>query len=109
MVRLKIDDKGKAAELVARQERNASALGWEITRDRDKPVIEGTKRPSIPAGIAEMATGDRAKDLGRVQWSYLSSVMHVTWRGVGQESSKVQLNPLVSPLLQPWSGRSQRR
>ncbi len=84
MVRLKINDRGKAADLVARHERNASALGWEIKWDRDKPAIDGTKRPSIPEGIAEMATGDRAKDLGKVQWSYLSSVMHVTWYGLGQ-------------------------
>ncbi len=84
MVRLKIDDKGKAADLVARHERNASALGWDLKRDREKPAIDGTKRPSIPTGIAEMTTGDSAKDLGRVQWNYLSSVMHVTWWGLGQ-------------------------
>jgi hypothetical protein len=31
-----------------------------------------------------MATGGQARDLGKVQWSYLSSVMHVTWYGISQ-------------------------
>jgi hypothetical protein len=81
--RLKVEEEGAAANVEA-YERMASQSGWEVKNNRGKPVISGTQRPSIGPSIAEMVLGDRTQDLGKVQWSYLSSVVHVTWWGIRQ-------------------------
>ncbi len=56
--------------------------GHLVVASNSKPVIDGTSRPSVPSGIAELLVGDGKGRIGRAQWSYLSSVSHVTWYGL---------------------------
>ena len=98
--RLQIDEQGAAANRAAHR-RMATSLGWQIRENRGKPVIDGTQRPGIATGIAEMVLGDGGRDLGRVQWSYLSSVMHVTWYGLRQSivegpADDVRIGPSIA-------------
>jgi hypothetical protein len=60
----------------------ADDLGWSVTWDNRKPVVDGTKRPSIPAGISRLIVDDEEQKLGRALWSRLSAVTHVSWWGV---------------------------
>lgn len=69
----------------------ATALGWPVTdyngktwgpKSRGKPRVGGVGRPSIDAGIARLLAGDQAGQIGRVQWSRLSAVAHVTFFGL---------------------------
>jgi hypothetical protein len=83
LVRLKIDEKAKVR--VAYWKTVATRFGWAVAEANGKPVIDGTKRPSVPLGINELLLGDDQQGgLGRVQWSYLSAVSHVTWYGLRQ-------------------------
>jgi hypothetical protein len=77
-----------AAERVERWERVASNLGWRVGDDRGRPVVDGVKRPSIPGGIAALLVGERESRIGRLLWSYLSAVSHVTWFGIGGTLSR---------------------
>jgi len=65
----------------------ATQFGWPVTWDRGKPVVDEERRPSIPAGIARLLGDDAEAQIGRVQWSYLSAVSHVTWYGLRQALS----------------------
>jgi hypothetical protein len=77
-------DRQNAATNIEAYERMGAVLGWDIRDNRGKPVVGGAQRPSIGPSIAEMVLGDRSRDLGKVQWSYLSAVVHVTWWGIRQ-------------------------
>jgi hypothetical protein len=81
--RLEIDVEGAAANEAAYR-RIASRFEWEVRNNRGKPVVDGTQRPSIAASIAQMVLADNTRPLGKVQWSYLSSVVHSTWWGIRQ-------------------------
>jgi hypothetical protein len=60
----------------------AADLGWTVTWANRKPVVDGSKRPSIPAGISRLIVDDEEKKIGRALWSRLSAVTHVSWWGV---------------------------
>jgi len=60
----------------------AADLGWTVTWANRKPVVDGSKRPSIPAGISRLIVDDEEKKIGRALWSRLSAVRHVSWWGV---------------------------
>ncbi len=70
---------------------SAASLGWSVTdrngrawgpKSRGKPRVDGVGRPSTDAGIASLLAGDDTLPIGRVQWSRLSAVSHVTFFGL---------------------------
>jgi len=93
--RLKID-KGIASANVERFKRCAMAMDWAVGEQGRKPVVDGTTRPSVSKSIAEIVVGDGSADLGRVQWSYLSAVIHGTWHGLVQ--ANVDRPSAIGPL-----------
>jgi len=61
----------------------AAEFGW--TADKvtgGKADVDGTQRPSVPAGINELLRAGEEQDLGRALWSFQSSVSHGTWYGL---------------------------
>lgn len=82
--RLELEGDDKTTELLASLMRISESFGWTLSDDRGKPKLDTTRRPSIPRRIAEIVVGDRRREIGKVQWSYLSSVIHVTWYGLRQ-------------------------
>lgn len=82
--RLRIEGDEKSTALDASLRRAAAAYGWTVADSRGKPKVDGTVRPSNSARIAEILTGNSEQRLGRVQWSFLSAVSHVTWYGIVQ-------------------------
>jgi hypothetical protein len=60
----------------------AADFGWTVTWPNRKPAVDGTQRPSIPAGISRLIVDDEEKKIGRALWSRLSAVTHVSWWGV---------------------------
>jgi len=78
--RLKIDP--DANERIARWKATTTTLGWSFTESNGKPVVEQTKRPSIPQGIDQLVVGDGEGSAGRFEWSYLSAVSHGVWYGL---------------------------
>jgi hypothetical protein len=45
---------------------DATGFGWEVRFDRDKPEVDGTKRPSVPDGIRQLLVDDEQARLGRL-------------------------------------------
>jgi hypothetical protein len=69
----------------------AQRLGWKATdfdadgwkkKSRGTPRVDGVTRPSVPATIARLLTDDESSKIGKVQWSRLSAVVHVTYLGL---------------------------
>lgn len=60
----------------------AADLRWGVTWRNRKPVVDGLKRPSIPAGISRLIVDDEERTIGRALWSRLSAVTHVSWWGL---------------------------
>lgn len=82
LVRLGIED--DAGERLDFWRQVANDLGWTVNLNPNKPIVDGVRRPSVPQAIDELLEGGPASRIGRVQWSYLSSVSHVTWYGLRQ-------------------------
>lgn len=105
LVRLRLEENGPQAPKRNAAERRdywkarAAALGWTVKASSNKPVIDGTSRPSVPSGIAELLVGDGEARIGRTQWSYLSSVSHVTWYGLMQAITSPAPTPGLGPGL----------
>jgi hypothetical protein len=102
LLRLRLEE--NAAERNAAERRDywkarAASLGWTVKVSNNKPVIDGTSRPSVPSGIAELLVGDGEARIGRTQWSYLSSVSHVTWFGLLQAITSPAPSPGLGPGL----------
>lgn len=74
----------------------AASLGWTV-KPNAKPVIDGTSRPSVPFAIAELLVGDGEATIGKAQWSYLSSVSHVTWYGLREALPSTAAPPGIVP------------
>jgi hypothetical protein len=55
---------------------------WSLANSRGKPFVDGVSRPPIPAGITRLLVSDEASRIGKLQWSRLSAVSHVTWFGL---------------------------
>ena len=55
---------------------------WSLTNSRGKPFIDRVSRPSISAGITRLLVSEQDSRIGKLQWSRLSAVSHVTWFGL---------------------------
>lgn len=97
LVRLRLED--DAAERRDAWKARAKSLGWTVKTPNNKPVIDGTSRPSVPSGIGELLVGDGEARIGRAQWSYLSAVSHVTWYGLRQALPSTAPPPGLGPGL----------
>jgi hypothetical protein len=97
LVRLGFED--DAAERRDYWKARAAALGWTVKASTNKPAIDGTSRPSVPSGIAGLLVGDGEARIGKAQWSYLSSVSHVTWYGLRQAITSPAPTPGLGPGL----------
>ena len=104
LVRLRLED--DAAERRDYWKKRAKSLGWTIKVSNNKPIIDGTSRPSVPSGIAELLVGDGKARIGRAQWSYLSSVSHVTWYGLRQAVTSAAPSPTPGPGLATYGTTS---
>jgi hypothetical protein len=102
--RLRIEPEGDAATRLTLWKDVADALGWAVTWGAaNKPTVDGASRPSVPAGIDQLLLDSGDAALGRVQWSYLSAVSHVTWYGLrqsflGQPNEGGGLGPSIAPI-----------
>lgn len=96
LVRLNIEDDPQAR--VEHWEAVSRAFGWEPRYENGRPIVNGSKRPSVPAGIEKLLVGEGEWRIGRVQWSYLSSVSHVTWYGLRQSVVEPPAAPGVTGL-----------
>jgi len=80
---------GDAAERVRAWKTTAKALGWNAeTPHNRRPTVGGSQRPSTADGIDALLTAGRPVQIGKGQWSYLSSVSHVTWYGLSEAISR---------------------
>lgn len=104
LVRLRLED--EAAERRDYWKACAATLGWTVKVSNGKPIIDGTSRPSVPSGIAELLVGDGEARIGRAQWSYLSSVSHVTWYGLLQAVTSAAPTPGLGPGLATYGTTS---
>jgi hypothetical protein len=72
-----------AAEEVTQLEADATSFGWKSHFGRGgKPEVDKTKRPSVGNGITRLLVEDSQARIGRLLWSRLSAVTHVTWWGL---------------------------
>jgi hypothetical protein len=55
---------------------------WSLTKSRGKPFVDQVSRPSIPAGITGLLVSEQERRIGKLLWSRLSAVSHVTWFGL---------------------------
>ena len=88
------DDSTAVDDLIA----HAAALGWRVADrngkdwkhdSRGNPDVDGVSRPSTGPAITRLLVGNPDNKLGKMQWSRLSAVTHVTffglrWAFVGQ-------------------------
>jgi hypothetical protein len=78
----------------------AESLGLNTDIRGMKPAIGETRRPSMATGIDDLLSVEQRTNVGKAQWSYLSSISHVTWYGlrvsIGSESPEPGL--LGSPM-----------
>lgn len=76
-------------------------FGWSVAWDRNRPRVESSQRPSVPAGIDQLLSADDNSKLGKVEWGYLSAVDHGTWYGLRQA---FLVPPQESPFGPPVAG-----
>lgn len=104
LVRLRLVD--NATERRDFWKARATALGWTTNVSSNKPVIDGTSRPLVPKGLSELLVDDGDARIGRAQWSYLSSVSHVTWYGIREAITSAAPSPAPSPGLASYGTTS---
>jgi hypothetical protein len=98
--RLGIGEEGGAAESKAFWQGCADAMGWSVSNNRGKPVVDGEKRPSMPARLSELVVGKADMPIGKALWSFLSAVIHVGWYGVTRALvEKPPADPGLGPSL----------
>jgi hypothetical protein len=57
-------------------------LGWGLHMAGRLPVVDETKRRSVPEGIRRLLVADGEARLGKLLWNRPSAVTHVTWWGL---------------------------
>jgi hypothetical protein len=57
-------------------------FGWRLHMAGRLPVVDDTKRRSVPEGIRRLLVADKEARLGKLLWNRLSAVTHVTWWGL---------------------------
>lgn len=84
----------------------ASDLDWSATdydgkpwkpRSRGTPRVDGVERPSIPDRITRFLVGDTGAKIGKLIWSRLSAVSHVTYFGLESAMLLQNAGPGPSP------------
>lgn len=55
---------------------------WSLTNSRGRPFIDQISRPSVAAGITRLLVSEQDRRIGKLLWSRLSAVSHVTWFGL---------------------------
>jgi hypothetical protein len=94
----------------------ASILGWDVsTPNGIRPIVDKTERPAPANGINKLLGTERPLQIGKAQWSYLSSASHVTFFALGQAltgapNEAALVGPMVADLgttstavqLQAW-------
>jgi hypothetical protein len=55
---------------------------WSLAKSRGKPLVDGVGRPSVPDRITRLLVDDEKASLGKLLWSRLSAVSHVTFWGL---------------------------
>lgn len=97
-----------SAEQVKKWTARAAKLGWAATdyegkqwkpRSRGKPAVDGVGRPSIPDGIARLVVSNEESGIGKLLWSSLSAVSHVTWLGLLAALVPDERTPSLTPGL----------
>lgn len=104
LVRLGLED--DATERHDYWKARAASLGWTVKVSNNRPVIDGTSRPWPRSGIAELLVGDGEARIGRAQWSYLSSVSHVTWYGLREALPNTAPTQVLGPGLATYGTTS---
>ncbi len=104
--RLKIRDDG--GEQVKQWTADATELGWAATdydgeqwkpRSRGTPRVDGVERPSMPQGITRLLVSDTDAKIGKLLWSRLSAVSHVTFFGLQAGMMLGDVTPNLVPGL----------
>ena len=96
----RIDPLRDQAEQLEREMRAVSEkFGWEVATRGKKVTVGGVGRPSIPQQISRLVVQDSERQLGRVEWSYLSSIVHVTWYGLRQSIDPPAADTVLGPPL----------
>jgi hypothetical protein len=72
----------KSSERIGHWKGIATDLGWSVRQVNGKPLVGDESRPSIPGSLDTLLVGSGDWSIGRVQWGYLSSALHVTWYGL---------------------------
>jgi hypothetical protein len=73
----------QSAQEVAQIEADATSFGWKSRFGRGgKPEVDQIKRPAVGDGITRLLVDDSHARIGRLLWSRLSAVTHVTWFGL---------------------------
>jgi hypothetical protein len=96
---------GGDAEQVKGWTTRSSDLGWRATdykekpwkpRSRGTPRVDGVQRPSMADGIRRLLVSDAEAAIGKLLWSQLSAVSHVTFFGLqsGMLLGDAQSGPL---------------
>ena len=102
--RLKIRAGG--GEQVKEWTAHATELGWAATdyegkpwkpRSRGTPRVDGVERPSIQKGITRLLVSNADATIGKLLWSKLSAVSHVTYFGLESAMSVEDAAPTLSP------------
>ena len=102
--RLKLRPDG--AEEVKEWTTRAADLGWAATdydgkpwkpRSRGTPRVDGVERPSMPDGITRLLVSDTEAKIGKLLWSRLSAVSHVTYFGLESAMLLSDMTPSLSP------------
>lgn len=72
---------------------------WSLAKSRGNPLIDGVGRPSVPDSIARLVVSDEEASVGKLLWSRLSAVLHVTFFGLQAGMMLGDVTPNLTPGL----------
>lgn len=77
-----LDLSANASQSVQLWEGVAQSFNWSVNNSRNKPIIDGTRRPRISESIVQLAGSSPDSQAGNFLFSRLSAADHVTWFGL---------------------------